>query len=233
MSIIFQSTKIEKFKILAKINGLETNTIDYCFDKKETTSNESDLLEINFFSFLNKCSFEELIETFHGLYDPLLTNTIPQFSNFDLAINRLIRHIICMFPHGIDYKIAGLNLLDPSRKKYALVKYGENHLKILTLLGLIYFNKNDSLFYCNNLTCLFNNLNQLSKKEITARLILTIPLMAKILFLANSTEVNVSQLIGSLSSSTITRRNTNIFFLINYCLGFFEEKKFLLNNIKR
>lgn len=163
------------------------------------------------FESLLSYSFEEIInyicENANSLKE-IQTNDIPQFSNFE-DLHTVLRVVSGSPEAKMTREKLGYYLCPVYAKKAARVKYGENHYKLASQLGLA----NDGTPL--SLTPLGNKLNSISDKEIRtqilARLIFRIPIIQQAFIEARTNRFNMMELLLQyLSKSTALRRRSSI-----------------------
>lgn len=229
MNSPFQYERFSILKELSKPYSLSGDEIDIIFSKRYLHRDTDTLVE-KYFNFLLNIDVKMLIKRNSTIYNNKITNSIPQFSNLDIALNDLIDLVIVTGQDGIGFIEAGFNLLGIGKKNGAYCKYGENHLKILAQLGLIKKGKNK--FYENCITINYKNLDINKKEKITSRLILTIPLISKLIYDAYDNDIYIADYLHSLSPSTQKRRISNINTLLKYVYNSNDISIDLMKRIK-
>ena len=115
---------------------------------------------------------------------------------------------------GVKFKqVAQLLLTDNiSRNDVALNKYGENHIKMASSIGLVF--KANDIYYLSPIGCLFDELDDEVREKLLLRLILRNKLIRQLLLEASNKTFNMEAFLYDLSESTYKRRRTNIKYVI-------------------
>lgn len=133
-----------------------------------------------------------------------------QFSNWDDATYRICTVIKAAKNPGVTYLDAGKLLLNDGkiRKNGAFIKYGENHAKTASSLGLLY--ELTHVFFLSCVGYVSDQLNDDQKERLLIRLILRSKLIQKLYAASQNGKVDVRQFLFMLSDSTYRRRRSNI-----------------------
>lgn len=142
---------------------------------------------------------------------------IPQFSNINDATVNVVSVVLRNGNEGFSFQRIGKYLLPKGKKAGAYTKYGENHSKFASLLGLAIIQENNKTkrVYITEFGKAFNSINDNEKKDIITKLLLLIPYINKIIFLNEKIDIK-EDLKKYLSSSTAVRRGSNINTIIKY-----------------
>ena len=160
----------------------------------------------------------------------ITTKNIPQFSDI-----QSIDKVLSIVESSVDGKLAYRNIgyfFNKDASEGAQHKYGENHYTLASSIGLVTVEKPYSvtpLYYAY----LLNERSQ--KKEITAKLLLSIPIVQKIIIESEKSSYNVPDLLYlHLSKSTARRRGSSIKQIINSICDIMPEaeRTAMKNNIK-
>lgn len=172
-------------------------------------------LLIGLFNCLIDTSCNDILSLLKENYVPeqITKSDIPQFSNFDNCYLGVTTSISESDLNHVDFNKIGYLLRIGPRKEGADKKYGENHSKMASLLGLVSINRVRGIrltdFGKHHLTLDKTHLNNLK-----AKLCLRIPLI-KNYFCENENESILSQCRNILSESTYKRRISNIRTIIS------------------
>ena len=172
----------------------------------ELTDNWSFAQSKSVFDTLLSMGIDELLVIVDSVErKPIVVADIPQFG----SISNLIRVPIILAEAGcanMNYAELGFRLKnDPNAKLYANIKFGENHGKGASLLGLV--SCIDQRFSLSPLSNYFCQISDTSiQEEIVKRLFFRIPLVQAILMAARDGIINGYQLMSGLSASTQKRR---------------------------
>lgn len=148
---------------------------------------------------------------------PVKTGNIPQFSNIN-DIFRVIQVLIDSPEPTITRETIGYYLCPAGSKSGAMTKYGENHLKIATQLGLI---DNADNMQVTDLGLSLYLVNDMSKRmHLLGMLSLRVPIIQYALLQAIEERFNIfNYLLTYLSYSTALRRRSNIRVLLRLVDG--------------
>ena len=145
--------------------------------------------------------------------DPLspfvLSSDVHQFSNIDAAIDRICDALSSNGFRGYKFEEIG-ELLQPGKTTdiVANKKYGENHVKTASDLGLCFIN--NGRYYLSPIGFELCSLTSYQKDQLIARLALRNNFVYTALHKAlQGTEVDISDEISFLSESTVKRRKNN------------------------
>lgn len=138
-----------------------------------------------------------------------------QFSNLEDATFRVCQVIKEINNPGVNTLEAGNLLLDDDkkRKKTAIVKYGENHVKTAEAFGLLY--ELTHVYFLSCLGCIQDLLSKEEKKKLLLRLVLRNKLIRNMYVASFNGEVHMRQFLYMLSDSTYVRRRSNIRSILN------------------
>lgn len=171
--------------------------------------------------------------------EEVLPSNIPQFSNLPDAYIETPR-ILQLSGFAMSYDELGTYLDDGKVKnEVARRKYGENHSKLATLLDLtvIVSTHNSYKVAVSVFGRAFNKRTESEKKKLTARLLLRIPIIQKMVIDALNSEVDIEDELSCLSAKTKTRRKSNIVSIIELIASEAREDDFTLkkalDNIRR
>lgn len=142
---------------------------------------------------------------------PFVSGDIPQYSSLSdcfLIVDKLIRSGL----NGISYTQAGFLLRTNQRRKGADCKYGENHAKCASLMGLC--RVENSKIWKNSFTYAYEGLDESIKKSLRPKLCLGIKIIRGY-FQHSESDVFIQEAMSCLSESTKKRRRPNIMRLIN------------------
>lgn len=133
-----------------------------------------------------------------------------QFSNFDDATIRLCKRMAEVNNPGLKHVEVGKLLLDDSieRNEGAYTKYGENHAKTGTAIGLI--QELSKTYFLSSLGMIYPKLDEKEREQLLTRLILRNSFVDRIIQTTYDRKMNLRQMLYMLSSSTFTRRSSNI-----------------------
>ena len=142
-----------------------------------------------------------------------LPKDIPQFGKVDT----LVDVPIVFFQTGLsklNYAQLGVSLSNnPDISIPAATKYGENHGKAVSMLGLL--DLEDNAFHLSKLGKSFNGLNKNEQHEVTVKLFMRVPLIQELLKRAKNSKVNGYDLMNELTDSTKKRRGSNVKGVLN------------------
>ena len=159
-----------------------------------------------FLLLLAKISFDELLSITDCIIRPrpLDTERIPQFADTK-QIDRVVQILIGCGEPTLNYKDLGYYLLRSEHNDGAFAKYGENHGKGASLLGLA--NNTPGEFACSTLTQAYANISDAElRKQLRLRLYLRIPLLQELLYCAKNDRFNGYDAMRMFSRSTMIRR---------------------------
>lgn len=160
----------------------------------------------------------------------ITARNIPQFSNIN-DVETVVKIVSdCMDSSMIDYQYVGY-LINKNSNVGAQRKYGENHLKLAIMLGLV----TEKPYFITPLGKGFLNLSQEDQIILRTKLSLRIPIIQHILLDSREATVDgMSYLNDTLSGSTAIRRRSNVKQLILniYEISGMEIKKQILDHIK-
>lgn len=137
---------------------------------------------------------------------------IPQFSSFEDCYTGVSRGILESGLEWVDFNKVGYLLRVAPRKEGADKKYGENHSKIASMLGLVIIERGKGVGL-TDFGRYHLSLNDIQRKNLMGKLSLRIPLIMNY-FCQNEDESVVTDCRSLLSESTYKRRLSNIRKLI-------------------
>ena len=190
------------YKVLESDINKEIVFYDYKMPENEIFNYVHELLNTDIVQFLNwqnrnytsiKISYNDMV----------------QFSSFSDVL-RISSEMIKNSDKGIRWEEAGRILLNDGkdRKKGALVKYGENHLKTSEYLGYIFSLNNTYFVSC--LGYVNEKLSSEEKTKLLTRLIIRTNLFRIIFMFQKNGNVDLRKLFDMLSDSTYKRRLSNV-----------------------
>lgn len=174
----------------------------------------------------------DLIRNISNIEDVLPSN-IPQFSNLEDAYLNTPK-ILDLSGQLMSYDELGIYLDNgKDKKKGAQRKYGENHSKLATLLDLVVITKHNNSYKVaiSVFGRAFNKRNDDEKKKLTARLLMRIPIIQKILIGAQKSEVDIEEELTCLSKQTKKRRKPNIATLLQFISDEAEEESNIMREV--
>ncbi len=147
--------------------------------------------------------------------EPINAADVFQFSDFDDATTNLCSMIKCDSNRGLNYLDTGKLLLGDKiqRKDGAYRKYGENHIKMASSIGLAF--KINDVFYLSPLGCAYDELDVKTTDKLLLRLLLRNKLISQLLSEASKKSFDMEAFLYDLSKSTYIRRKTNIKYVIS------------------
>lgn len=167
---------------------------------------------------LNSLRCSEIVENILSSSESeyITSADIFQFSNFNDCTLKICSTLKANENPGVKALDMGKLLLDDgkSRKEGAYTKYGENHLKAATLLGLMW--KYYDTYYLTCLGYVYDTLNELEQNRLLTRLILRNNLVKRIIRATYKGNLNMRQFCYMLSDSTYVRRRSNIKSILLY-----------------
>ncbi|SEH52532.1 hypothetical protein SAMN02910265_01252 [Ruminococcus flavefaciens] len=137
-----------------------------------------------------------------------------QFSNFNDATFKLSQIIVEQGNPGLSYLDIGKLLLNDgkSRTEGAYVKYGENHAKTSSAIGLSFEMSHITFVSCIGMV--INNISKLEKEKLLVRLLLRNKLIWRMYSATRIGSVNARLLFNMLSDSTYKRRKSNLLTIL-------------------
>lgn len=133
-----------------------------------------------------------------------------QFSNLDNATSLFCEKMRNTSNPGMKFVEMGKILLDDGvkRKDGALTKYGENHAKTATMLGLAFELCNT--YYLSGIGYIYATLSKEQQTKLLSRLILRNKLVVRLYQASKNGQVDMKEFLYMLSDSTYDRRRSNI-----------------------
>lgn len=167
------------------------------------------------FDLINGIHIDEIWQTIQSHRENLLApapNNIPQFSNTD-EIDQLL-NVVANVDCPLNFQVIGSYLRPSAEKAGAQRKYGENHYKLASSLGL-------TTLPVYGLSVLgeeyYHATDPSIKKQVLKKLVLRIPIVQQALFMAMDGHCCLKDLMEQcLSESTAVRRKSNIFTLMRW-----------------
>lgn len=161
---------------------------------------------------LIECPLNVLIKYFSNNTETFLPSPsqIPQFSSLDDCFEAIVKFVRSGLTET-DFKKIGFFLRKKPRKDGAETKYGENHIKCAELMGLCSINKKVVL---NAFSYAFEYCDENKRKILKPKLCLGIPIIRNY-YTHNQDTDNLYKNLSCLSESTIKRRKTNLYSIIN------------------
>lgn len=163
----------------------------------------------------------------------VLASDVFQFSKFYdgiISVPCLLKKI----NRGVGFYEIGKELQNDGklRSDYAITKYGENHIKLAELLGLVHKEKKN-VFYVSPFGTVISDLSTEMQNKILVRLIVRNKLVSQILIYASERRFKLETLLYELSTSTYNRRKGNVKCVLEV-LGKSEEYDFsdILKNVQ-
>ena len=201
--------EIENFFVYREDKKLQSMMVaGYSCDIKEATANYIDTI-------LNM-PLDRIVHHIKNLKrEPITAADVFQFSDFDDATTNLCSIIKCDSNKGLNYLETGKLLLGNKiqRKDGAYRKYGENHIKMATSIGLAF--KFNDIYYLSPLGCVFDELDTETRDKLLLRLLLRNKLVSQLLSEALRKSFDMEAYLYDLSKSTYIRRRTNIKYVIS------------------
>lgn len=158
---------------------------------------------------INKYNCSQILKIIADDYVPTTIDKkdISQFSDFKDAYYQVPYLLKNCGLTDVDYSQMGYLLRDNKRKEIADKKYGENHIKTASQLGLCRFEKcraNKNAF-----GCLFIEMSEMERNKILPKLCLYIPYI-QYYFMFGATDEVRDNLLSILSPTTQARRRSNV-----------------------
>lgn len=177
------------------------------FDVQDALDYISDVIAIPYDKFL-----EHIKNDLN--YITVLSSDVPQFSSLDSATYKICEILGSRQEQGYTFEEIGQMLLpERSADTVANKKYGENHVKTATDLGLCFYYK--GRYYISAIGRVFSQLNLYQKDQLLSRLTLRNHLVYSVVHHAlNGLNVDVASEISFLAESTVKRRKNNCLILI-------------------
>ena len=139
-----------------------------------------------------------------------------QFSNFEDATIGICSKFKSIDNPGLKFLDIGRLLLndDKERKDSAYIKYGENHAKTATSLGLAFEFYNT--YYLSCLGEIYIDLEETDREHLLNRLILRSNLISRMIQASQNGKINMREFLYMLSDNTYLRRKSNIKKMVDY-----------------
>lgn len=139
-----------------------------------------------------------------------------QFSSFEDATISICTKLKTIDNPGVKFSDIGKHLLDDGkeRKEGAYIKYGENHAKTASSLGLVFEFYNT--YYLSCIGEVYIELEDVDREHFLIRLILRSNLISRMIQASQNGKVNMREFLHMLSDSTYLRRKSNIRKMIEY-----------------
>ena len=173
-------------------------------------------------------SWDTIISLLDKFINPEEVNqeNIPQYSDlFDATINVL--EYAMNDGNMLTFEKMGYYLDGKSKNKVARVKYGENHSKFATLIDLLTIHKNNNKSYVRYSVMgnAFNDLNDVTKNNVLAKLMFRIPIIQKFYYNAIYNDIiSLDEYFKDLSPTTANRRRPNVVGIIDFIGNNSNEK---------
>lgn len=185
----------------------QSNAIELFFSNKIILNDSwPDTQAQDFLNLIKKLSYEDILRITDSFdySQPLDSNFVPQFADME-AVDNATLAIGNSGKPVLNYEELGYFLIRENRKIGAYRKYGENHGKGASLLGLALYQPGKFSKSC--LTDAFNHLQSNDEKSaIRTRLFLRIPFIQKALYCAKNERFNAYDLIRMFTIETMERR---------------------------
>jgi len=148
-------------------------------------------------------------------------STVPQFSSFDEAVGPMLK---CINERECATYTELGSVIDTgiAKTEVAKKKYGENHAKLATLMGLTYIGtkfqaSNTKIVSIAPMGKKMLSLSTDEKNKLIYRLILRIPFIQHLIQISRDKQVSLTDVLADIiqSKSTIGRRKTSIFALLD------------------
>jgi|LAHS01.1.fsa_nt_gb hypothetical protein len=168
----------------------------------------------------------------NGYRGEITSAEVIQFSSFNDCTSSICQKMEEAGDKGMNYDQVGALLLNDGveRNKNALIKYGENHAKASSILGLTQCK--DRYYFLSCLGYVFNGLSDGEKGLLISRLSLRDKLVQKTISLANNGPIDLKDELNFLSPTTFVRRRCNILKLFRNVYDHSNPSFFaLFNNI--
>jgi len=172
------------------------------YDKVDTEKYLLSLVAIPYQSFLDFVK-EDPLSPF------VLSSDVPQFSSIDAATNNICEILSNQEIRGYKFEEIG-ELLQPQRIAdiVANKKYGENHVKTATDLGLCF--AHNGRYFISPVGLMFSTLNKYQQDQLLARFSLRNNFVYTVIHkVLNGVNVDIADEISFLSESTVKRRKNN------------------------
>lgn len=160
----------------------------------------------SFLQMVLETPYEDLLKIIDQLEHttPLDTEHIPQFAD-TVQIDSTVQILVGCCESHLHYADLGYYLLREERNHSAYAKYGENHGKGASLLGLACNVPGE--FACSVLTQAYTNIADAEiRRQLRCKLYLRIPLLQDLLYRAKTEEYNGYDSMRMLMLSTMRRR---------------------------
>lgn len=177
------------------------------------TDEELDMATDKLIEVLNGTSIENIITIIEANRNRIAEITpanIPQFSSID-SINEVLDYVASA--DEVTYELIGY-YINKDAKKGAQTKYGENHYKTATSMGLTTVEKP---FKVTALGKKYMNLATTEKVALRNKLFLLVPIVQEIIIEAKYKEIQPMKILKLyLSESTSLRRRSNVKTMVEY-----------------
>ena len=186
----------------------------FYYDTQLRTSSPDDSLvneAVSILYALSKLSLDDILSYMRNCEEnwSFVSADIPQFSSFAdcfAVVDKLIRSGL----DGVSFSQMGFFLRNTQRKKGADCKYGENHSKCASMMGLCITDKG---VWINSFGVAYEKLDEGLKASLQPKLCLGIKLIRGY-FLDGESQTFLEEAMNTLSDSTRKRRLPNIRTLI-------------------
>lgn len=180
---------------------------DYIFPESEVLEYINDICNI---------TIGEMMEyIFSHSNNEITSRDIFQFSNFQDATFNVCLLLKNAENPGLKHLEIGKLLLNDGkvRNDGAYVKYGENHAKTATSIGLLY--ELCSTYFLSCIGMIYPDLDFNLSEKLLTRLIIRNRLISRILKASKNGDLNMRQFLYMISDSTFIRRSSNIKSVLN------------------
>lgn len=198
------------------------NRLDDFFTKKFETDINKCILEKNYIfpqekmlEYVREVINTDILKYFdwlasHFTCSVLSINDAVQFSSFEDATKRIVEKMIRAGDEGYSHIQIGKFLQDDGswRTDGAYTKYGENHAKTASYLGLLFaLNK---CYYVSSVGYMLDSLTKDQQEKLIARMFVRTNLFKSIFYLSMNGKVCLRELFDFISEATYVRRRSNI-----------------------
>ncbi len=169
-------------------------------------------------SVINSVSIERYIEVIDSMnYDVQIEAAqVPQFSDFGDGIYR-VPELLEFAPEGMTFEKLGYQLVK-SPTEGAGIKYGENHSKLASTMGLVEITKRPSNVMSTALGKYLIRFMPDEKIEVLRRLALRQYMAQKIIHDTGDGKISYREAVNRLSLATAVRRRNNVRVYLEFIL---------------
>lgn len=191
-----------------------------------------------FLDFILTNTFDKLLNLSLTNLENITPSNIPQFSSFNSGTIDLVKKLLDSGNYGSDFIKLGKYLTNSKKNDVAYRKYGENHAKLGTILGLSFIDTTSrpNQIFLTELGKIFYSLTKEKQVEYIIKMCIRIPLIKTTMKTAMYEKVKITELLDSyLSGTTIKRRLPNIMYFFEYMHNHLQNDILmnLFNNIER